>query len=200
MATSLVIPLAFGNVPAFAILASYLVLNLAYSFGLKNEPIIDIAILATGFVLRVLYGGAFCAIPVSLWLFLTILAFSACFAFGKRHGEQKAHGALSRKSLASCPSTFLASGMNVFLTLGLTFYSLWSHERIAHGTSYVSPDASLLIVGVLLVMLICLRYSFIVSQSKSDGDPANVLLSDKCLIALLVCWLFTTIISIYFIG
>lgn len=197
---SFAITLIFGNIAAFAILASYFILNLAYSYGLKNEPIIDIAILAAGFVLRVLYGGAFCNIPVSLWLFLTILAFATYFAFGKRHGEQKVYGSLSRKSLESYPSAFLASGMNIFLTLGLTFYSLWSYERIVPQISFVSLDASLLLVGVPLVMLICLRYSFIISQSKSDGDPANVLLSDKCLIALLVCWILTTILSIYALG
>lgn len=198
--TALIAAFVFGGAASDVILASYLALNIAYSFGLKNEPIVDIAILSAGFVLRVLYGGAFCNIPISPWLFLTILAFATYFAFGKRHGEQKVYGSSSRKSLENYPSAFLSTGMTVFLTLGLAFYSLWSYERIAPQASCLTPSATLLVIGVPLVMLICLRYNFIVSQSQSDGDPADVLFSDKWLIALLVCWVITVVVSIYLLG
>lgn len=190
----------FGGMEALAILIAYAALNIAYSAGLKDKPVADIAILASGFVLRVLYGGAFCGIPVSLWLFLTILAFAVYFSLGKRKGELVAHGTASRKSLEGYTVPFLASSQSAFLALGLTFYSLWSYEHVAPLADTVSLGALLVVLGVPLVMLICLRYGYDIDKPRSDGDPVSVLTADKWLAVLLVLWAATVIVSIYILG
>ena len=72
-----------------ALLAAYLVLNLGYSFGLKNVPIVDVTILVSGFLLRMFYGAIVTGIEVSSWLYMTVIAISFYFALGKRRNELK---------------------------------------------------------------------------------------------------------------
>lgn len=78
----------------------YLILNIAYSKGLKNYPIIDIAILVSGFVLRVLYGSAVSEIDISDWLYLTVISMSFYLGLGKRRNELAKQKTTSRKVLA----------------------------------------------------------------------------------------------------
>jgi len=73
-------------------LGVYLILNVLYSLCLKNYPIIDVAILASGFLLRLLYGSALTGIAVSNWLYLTVIAMSFYLGLGKRRNESLAHG------------------------------------------------------------------------------------------------------------
>lgn len=189
--------LAFGNGGSLLVLAIYLIANYGYSRGAKHIPIADIAILASGFVLRVLFGGLFCDIPVSLWLFLTILSFAMYFAFGKRRGELARYGSTARKSLEHYPPSFLEQNSGVYLTLGLVFYSLWSYEHVSAAATFVSASSVSLVVGVPLVMLICMRYSFVIDATASDGDPVGVLLGDRTLLALLTLWVLVIFLSLY---
>lgn len=66
---------------------AYLIINIAYSFGLKNIPLIDITILASGFLIRLFYGAAIVNIQVSNWLYLTVLAVAFYLGLGKRRNE-----------------------------------------------------------------------------------------------------------------
>lgn len=160
------------------VMVAYLVINLAYSFGFKHVPIIDVAIIAGGFLLRVLHGGAVCDIYVSTWLYLTVLAFSFYLALGKRRGELAQNGAKSRKVLQYYSTAFLTDNMNIFLALTLAFYSLWSTQSGVRWTVTTVP------VGFLITM----RYSLIISDKKSSADPAEVLLRDKILLGLVMLY------------
>lgn len=93
-------------------------------------------------------------------LFLTILVFSLYFALGKRRGELRKVGSKSRKILDLYSDGFLDKNMQVFLSCGLVFYSLWSFERAGEHAASVSSLSTILVLGVPVVMLICLRYSF----------------------------------------
>lgn len=79
------------NVAAAVCLGIYFLLNIAYSFGLKNMPIIDIVILASGFIIRILYGGFIADIEISSWLYLVVTTGSLYMGLGKRRNELKAH-------------------------------------------------------------------------------------------------------------
>ena len=72
---------------ALVCMALYLGLNIGYSYGLKNLPIVDIMILVSGFLLRLLYGSVITDITVSGWLYLTVMAMSFYLALGKRRNE-----------------------------------------------------------------------------------------------------------------
>ena len=163
--------LNWGNI----ILLIYLLLNIAYSLGLKDVPLVDITILASGFVLRVLYGGLLLGIEISNWLFLTVLSGSFYMALGKRRNELiKLNGKETRKVLQFYTKEFLDKNMYMFLALSIVFYSLWSTLGI---------DNSLFKYTSIFVILILMKYSLNV-ESDSLGDPIEVILSDKILILL----------------
>ena len=81
--------LSIFKISSSLLLLLYFVLNLGYSLGLKNIPIIDITILVSGFLIRVLYGAWITNIDISNWLYLTVIAASFYFALGKRRNELK---------------------------------------------------------------------------------------------------------------
>lgn len=179
-----------------AILA-YIVLNITYSLGVKTKPIADITALALGFLLRVIFGGVFCGISISSWLFLTVLSMSFFLALGKRLGELTTHGITARKSLAFYSAGFLEKNMYMFLGLGLVFYSLWTFQRIGSFNTSLNFSTIAYIVGILLAILMCLRYSYDLECSNADGDPTEMLLGDSTLIILALFWIISMGISVY---
>ena len=157
------------------VLLVYFVLNLGYSFGLKDIPLVDITILASGFVLRALYGGLLLNIDLSNWLFLTVLSGSFYMALGKRRNELiKLEGKETRKVLKYYTKEFLDKNMYMFLSLSIVFYSLWSTLGV---------DNRFFKFSSILVILIVMKYSLNVEQD-SLGDPIEVILGDKILIIL----------------
>ncbi|MDR1565038.1 MAG: decaprenyl-phosphate phosphoribosyltransferase [Oscillospiraceae bacterium] len=165
----------------YAIPLAYLALNIAYSFGLKNIPIIDITILASGFLLRLIYGAALTDIAISKWLYLTVIAASFYLALGKRRNELIKHsGDATRNVLAYYNKGFLDKNMYLCMALAVTFYSLWSIDSVT--TQRVGNQN--LIWTVPIVLLICMKYSMVI-EGSSDGDPVEVLLGDKLLLGLI---------------
>lgn len=190
LAVVLLIIAAIANAPVFhpaaaALLATYFLLNLAYSFGLKDMPIVDIAILAAGFVLRVIYGAILTEIVISNWLYLSVFALSFYLALGKRRGELLTVGKGSTRAvLKAYPLDFLNRSMNMCLTLANVFYALWSMDQVT--TSFYHNR--FLIFTVPIVLLITLKYSLTI-EGASDGDPVEVLLHDKILLMLVILYL-----------
>lgn len=182
---------------SLGVLLIYIVLNVAYSFGLKAKPVIDVTILALGFLLRVMFGGFFCNIPISSWLFLTVLAISFFLALGKRWGEMTTYGSTTRKSLTRYTHSFLEKNMYMFLGLGLSFYSLWTFQRIGNFDATINLSTVAYISGILFAILLCLRYTYDLECEGTDGDPTEVLLGDITLIALVLCWFITMVVSVY---
>jgi len=85
------------SLTSYGLLFAYISINVLYSFGFKNIPIIDIFILSLGFLIRVFYGGNSVGIIVSKWLYLAVLAFSFYLGLGKRRNEIKTIGIHTRK-------------------------------------------------------------------------------------------------------
>lgn len=174
------------------LLALYLVLNLAYSFGLKNMPIVDVTILVAGFLIRILYGAFVTEITISNWLYLTVIALAFYFALGKRRNELKQLGdGETRKVLKAYPISFLDKSMNMCMTLAIMFYALWSMDE-----NTVSAYNEYLVFTVPIVMLIVMKYSINI-EGDSDGDPVEVLVHDKVLLALCVAYLAAMFLILY---
>ena len=152
------------------VLLIYFILNMAYSLSLKHVPIVEIAILSSGFLLRVLYGGFATGIEVSSWLYLTVLSFSFYMGLGKRRNELEKHAQReTRKVLSNYSQRFLDRNMYMFLALTLCFYSLWAKEQ-----------GNWALASVPIVILSCMRYSHLI-ENESNGDPIEVILNDKVL-------------------
>jgi len=162
------------NTASVLCLILYLSLNIAYSMGLKNKPIIDVVILASGFVIRIFYGGLITGIEISQWLYLVVITGSLYMGLGKRRNELKRQTE-TREVLKYYNISFLEKNMYVCVALANVFYALWTLET---ANSY-------LIWTVPIVIVILMRYSLI-AEGDSDGDPVEVIMKDKILIALIL--------------
>lgn len=181
----------WANMPIYGylILGIYLVVNILYSFGLKNLPVVDVAILAAGFVLRVLFGGEIVDIEVSRWLYLTILAGAFYMGLGKRRGELATNGVKSRKVNEFYSHNFLDKNMYVCLALTLVFYSLWATDP--------NRDNPLMFWTIPLVMILLMTYSLNTEKEGSSGDPTDVLLGNKTLLLLTAVYIALTTYCLY---
>lgn len=182
-----------GSPLAGLLLLLYLVLNLGYSLGLKNIPLVDVTILVAGFLIRMLYGALITGVTISNWLYLTVFSLAFYFALGKRRNELRHIGDDStRKVLKEYSFSFLDKGMYMCLTLANMFYALWSMDPATvalYNTTYLTFTSP-------LVLLISLKYSIDV-EGDSDGDPVEVLLHDKVLLALVIPYLILMFCLLY---
>lgn len=171
-----IISIELGNVESMLLLFLYLGLNIAYSMGLKNWPIIDIVILASGFVMRVVYGGLITDISISKWLYLVITTGSLYMGLGKRRNELKRQKN-TREVLKYYNEAFLDKNMYVCVALTDVFYALWTLEMTNALISWTVP--------IFIVILMC--YSLDI-EGNSDGDPVEVILKDKILLGLVLVY------------
>lgn len=160
----------------------YIIINLFYSFGLKNVPLLDITILVSGFLIRVLYGASITEISVSNWLYLTIISAAFYLGLGKRRNEIKKSGTKSREVLKYYNENFLDKNMYMCLSLTIVFYALWTVDP-----NNVLKTGNLLIWTVPIVILILMKYSMDV-ENDSLGDPVDVVLEDKLLLSIILIY------------
>lgn len=153
------------------ILLLYLANNICYSFGMKNIPILDVLLLTAGFVLRVYYGAAIVSVPVSSWLFLTVLTASLYLGLGKRRKEFN-NSEEVRPVLRYYDKRFIENFMNISLTLVIVFYSLWTLEQAN----------TLLYFSIPLLIVIFMQYMLFM-ETGNEGDPVTLLFQHKSLMA-----------------
>lgn len=188
----LLIYLSTKNIGTIVIPIVYLLLNILYSYGLKNIPIIDVVILVSGFVFRVMYGGVATSIEVSKWLYLMIIFGAFYLGFGKRRNEIIKNGQKSRKVLELYNKDFLDKNMYVALALAIVAYSLWCVD--ANTIARIGNDY--LFWTIPLIMVILQLYSLNI-EGNSHGDPIEVVLSDKTLISAIALYALVMVFLLY---
>lgn len=166
------------------LLIAYILINLLYSFGGKNVPLLDVILLTAGYMLRLYYGGALTNVPVSDWMFLTVMCAAAFLGFGKRRNELIYCGNKGRKILQSYNIEFLDHCFILFEILTITFYSLTCADK----NTTVSQAGLNLMWTVPLVVIIVLRYNLLLETKNSDGDPVNVVLKDSPILLLIILY------------
>lgn len=175
------------------LLVLYLGINLAYSFGLKNIPIVDVSVLVAGFLIRIMYGAFVTDTEISNWLYLTVIALSFYFALGKRRNElQQIGDGETRNVLKEYPVNFLDKNMNMCMTLANVFYALWSMDE----KTMAFYNNKYMIFTVPIVLLITMKYSYDIEKG-TDGDPVEVLLHDKVLLTLCMTYLIAMFLILY---
>ena len=172
----------------------YIIINILYSKILKQIPIIDIIVLVSGFVLRVLYGGITVNISLSKYLYLMIIFGAYYLGFGKRRNEIKNNGNASRSVLTKYNESFLDKNMYVSYALSVVTYTMWCVDPEV--TSKLGHDYLFLTIPILMTIL--QLYSLNI-EDDSSGDPVDVILSNKLLLGVGIIYLITIIILIYFI-
>lgn len=178
----LVISLALSywiSVSFLLLVILYVLIHIAYSSFLKNIPLLDIFCIASGFVIRVLAGGAAFHTGVSNWLLLTMFMISLVLAAGKRLGEVKllSEGAEShRKSLNMYSISTLNEILVISSAASLISYSLYTIEQSQH-LAYTIP----------IVTFGLFRYLMLSKQGS--GDPTDAMIGDKWLALTVTAWL-----------
>jgi len=186
-ATAIVVNLVFLGYLSLIWLLVYLLINLAYSFGIKNVPLLDICVLSFGFLIRVFYGAVIIGVPVSHWLYLTIMSISFFMGYGKRRNEIKKTDSSARNVLSLYSSSFLEKNMYVCMALAIVFYSLWAAEQKEY-----------LVWTIPVIVVICGKYSLNI-EGDSSGDPVDVILGDKILVACAAFYAVLMFVLLYVI-
>ena len=174
------------------ILFCYVLLNVAYSAGLKNIVLLDVFIIAAGFLLRIFAGTWAIGIPPSQWLILCATMLALFFGFAKRRAELQAdhlNANTQRAVLAHYSTTILDQFMTLAATSVVLTYALYtvSPSTIAlHGTPH-------LIYTVPLVMYGVLRTIFLLHQHGEGENPAQDFLRDPHVIVTFIAWLLSTL-------
>lgn len=187
---------ALGLAP-FGVLLVYLAITLAYSWRLKAEPVLDLACVASGFVLRALVGGTASHVEISRWFLIVAAAGSMFMVAGKRHAEYVEMGeerSITRTSLAGYTLAYLRFVWMMAASVAVGAYSLWAFEE---GALKLQPVwAQLSIVPFTLALL---RYALDIEQGRG-GAPEDVVLGDRTLQALGVLWLVCFGLGVHFGG
>lgn len=159
------------------LLAMYLALNVAYSFGLKHQPIWDIFIVAIGFVIRVYVGAVAIYVPLSSWMFITTFCLALYLAAIKRRQELLLSGSEGRRVLAKYSVELVDRYAEMAAMGALLFYSL-----------FVMTARPELIMTIPIVLFGLFRYWLLVDQSDEGESPTDVLLTDLQLLGAVVIW------------
>jgi decaprenyl-phosphate phosphoribosyltransferase len=178
------------NLGLFSVLLAYALFTLSYSLFLKNEPVIELALLAMGFLLRAIAGGVASGLPISQW-FLIVAGFGSLFmAAGKRFSELghmaqagEAWKSSHRRSLDGYTPTYLRFVWATSAAVTITAYCLWAFEVSAAPSSYAWAAFS-----VVPFVLAVLRYAVDVDKGEAEA-PEEVVLRDVQLLVLGVIWL-----------
>ena len=174
---------AAGNRTLAMLLAVYVALNLAYSWRLKRVAVVDVSIIAAGFMLRLLAGTVAVGIPPSRWLLLTGIFMTLYLGFCKRRAESFQDESSQRAVMAGYPPALIDTFIATTMTATLTTYSLFA----------TSPEAQLqhgerLLYTVPVVIFALLRYTYQVHRGHGE-DVARDLLRDGWLLGAALLWL-----------
>ena len=176
-------------------LVVYVVLQIFYSAFLKHLPVVDLAMVASGFLLRAIAGGVATGIPLSQW-FLLVAAFGSFFMVaGKRYSEMKAIGgeAGTRRSLTRYSESYLRFAWMLAAVMVLISYSLWAFENRGEGALGVPWTA----ISIAPFTLGLLQYALEV-DAGSAGEPEDVVLHDHVLQGIGVVWLVVISLAVFF--
>jgi decaprenyl-phosphate phosphoribosyltransferase len=175
-----------ANVATAVVIGVYMAMHLAYSAWFKHVLVLDLGLVAAGFLLRAMIGGVAGGIPLSQWFLLTTAFGSLFMVSGKRYSEMVLMGeaaATTRKSLAAYTSSYLRFVWQMCAGLTILTYSLWalSLSQGQHGVQWHE-------ISIVPWSFIFLRYAMFVDAGKA-GEPEDVVLGDKVIMLIACAWL-----------
>ena len=185
-----------GHAKSILVIIAYFVINVAYCLRLKEYAIIDVCIIASGFVLRILAGGYATGVHLSKWIVLMTFLLTLFLAFAKRRDDvlrMNTTGRAPRKNTSRYNLTFINQAITITGSVMVVCYVMYtvSPEIIAQ----FATDK--LYLTSILVILAILRYLQISVVDEKSGDPVKVALSDRATQLILLAWLLSFLIIIY---
>ena len=183
--------------PAFGLLAGvYFVLQVAYTFWLKEVVILDVMSIAAGFVIRAVAGGVLIAVPVSPWLIICTFLLALFLGFSKRRHELillEARATNHRASLKEYSPYFLDQMIAVVTASTVVAYAIYTASpevRDKLGTDKLYLTIPFVLFGIF-------RYLYLVHQREEGGNPTQLLLRDQPLLIDVLLWITTATLLLY---
>jgi 4-hydroxybenzoate polyprenyltransferase len=167
------------------VIAAYAILNLAYTFVLKHEPVIDIFTIAIGFVLRVIAGAMALDLAASAWMCVTTLCLALYLAAVKRRQELAQSGVDGRKVLKKYSVALVDRYAEMSATGALLFYSM-----------FVMSARPELVITIPLVLYGLFRYWYVVEALDGGESPTDALLADWQLMFVVVLWIGACVLAL----
>jgi decaprenyl-phosphate phosphoribosyltransferase len=177
------------------VITIYVAINFAYSFWLKNEAVVDLAAVASGFVLRAIAGGVAAGVVLSNW-FLIVASFGSLFMVaGKRHAEHLDLGEGReghRATLGLYSLAFLRYVRSVASAVAIAGYCVWAFEKAAvagHGAIWFQLSIAPFVLAVL-------RYALLLDAGQG-GAPEEIVLGDRPIELMGAAWIFLFALGVY---
>jgi 4-hydroxybenzoate polyprenyltransferase len=181
-----ILVLAYPVMPkVILVIAGYSMLNLAYTFVLKHEPVIDIFTIAIGFVLRVIAGSMALDLDISAWMCVTTLCLALYLAAVKRRQELAQSGSDGRKVLKKYSVELVDRYAEMSATGALLFYSM-----------FVMSTRPALVITIPLVLYGLFRYWYVVEALDGGESPTDALLADWQLMAVVALWIGSCVLAL----
>lgn len=176
------------------IIAFYVLMNLAYTFKLKHVAIIDVVIIAIGFVLRVLAGGYITGIAISQWAILLTFVLALVLAIGKRRGEliNAQVSGKTRKALDGYNVQFADIALSISVTLAIISYLMYTvqsdvQERFGNKIFYT-------FIFVVFALLRYLQQTLVYNKTES---PTKIIYKDRYIQFTILIWIISFLLLIY---
>lgn len=184
------------SMPFFYLLVTYFLLNVGYSLGLKNIPILDLFIVAFGFLIRIYSGGVIAEVSISHWLAIMIMLLALFLIIAKRRDDLVIHSSIGesvRKTSKSYNLEFINSCLTMISAVVVVAYIMYtvSPEVIdKFNSNYLFATTVFVIAGII-------RYMQITFVEQNSGSPTSILFKDKFLIITIVGWIVSFYLIIY---
>ncbi|MCR3758564.1 decaprenyl-phosphate phosphoribosyltransferase [Clostridium felsineum] len=174
------------------VILAYVIMNLFYSFKLKNVVIIDVMIITAGFLLRVESGSIISKVELSPWLLLCTMLLSLFLALNKRKGEivaLKEKSTVTRKILKEYSVDLIDKMLTIVTPSILIAYCLYT---------FSSVQGRNMMVTIPFVLYGIFRYQYLMEKENAGAKPEDVFTKDKPFLINIICWCVATIIVVYF--
>lgn len=179
--------LSMAGLDMFLPWSVYVAVNVAYSFGLKNVPILEIVLVASGFLVRLIAGSMASNIPISIWLFVCVGCASLMVVSGKRLAEKSVTQGSARRTLTHYTQSSLTAAiwiLGLVLVVSYLGWFIWGIETLP-GVQLVLRLLSVFAVGGVVV-----RY-LAVSKKKIAETPELLFASDRFIALITLTWAIT---------
>lgn len=192
-----VVFLIYGSIKEYFVILVYWLLNLLYSLWLKRVAIIDVMIIAFGFVLRVLFGGFVTDIWVSPWMICMVFILTLFLAFTKRRGDvliQVTKNEIARDSVKSFNLVFVDMIISMLAAVTIVSYFIFTmnDEVISRAHSQNIYITSIFVLAAII------RYLQIILTGQKINSPDNIIAHDKFIIGCILCWIASYLFILYF--
>lgn len=174
----------------------YVGLNILYSFGLKDIPLVDVFIVSSGFVIRTVAGGILVGVFLSKWLLIMIFLLSLLMAFAKRRDDlilSKKSGTVSRKSSKQYTLDYVNICLSLIAGVMMVSYIMYTvsddvQQRVGENYLYIT---ALFVFGGIL------RYLQITLVKDNSGSPLRIFLTDRFIQVSVIGWALTFFVTLY---